>query len=250
MYKNFQPAKEDIKIEDRLIIGIDTSSKERILLLCNEIGNRVSTLKLGLEVIYSNGLDIVKSVISFGYKVMLDVKFLDIPNTIANASRAVVNLGVSKMTVHATGGEQMLKGTRDAVMKESEKLQIIPPEIFAVTILTSLSNTDLNILGFKNNYLKSVLNLAELAVSAGIYNIVCSPNEVSFLREHLGNSFKVATPGIRLEEDDSTDQKRFNTPFNAIKNGADYLIVGRSITSKENPAEAVKTILEQISKAT
>jgi len=241
--------KKDIKIEDRVIISIDTSLKENVFRLCSLINNKVSTLKLGLEVIYSNGFDIIKSVISFGYKVMLDLKFLDIPNTVSNAIKAVVTPGVSKLTIHTTGGENMLKSALSSVRKKSDELNINPPKIFGVTILTSLDNQDLEKIGYRYTLLEEVLRLSKLALLCNLEGVICSPNEVLALRENFGNSLLIATPGIRLENDMSNDQKRYNTPYNAIKNGADYIIIGRSITGSSNPSQVIDLILEQVSKA-
>ncbi len=238
-----------LKTSDRLIISIDASSKQEVILLCKRINNNVTTLKLGLELIYSCGLGIVNTVKSFGYKVMLDAKLLDIPNTVCGAIAAISKLGVDRITIHTLGGGKMLADAKQKLAEESSKLNIIPPLLFAVTILTSLDDKDLDILGFKNSFLQSVLNLANLAIKNGIDGIICSPNEVKSIRETLGGGFYIATPGIRLHDDDKGDQKRISTPYNAIKNGADFIIAGRSITAKANPEEAIKKIFIEIERA-
>lgn len=238
-----------LKISDRLIISIDASSKQEVILLCKKINNNVTTLKLGLELIYSCGLDIINTVKSFGYRIMLDAKLLDIPNTICGAISSISKLGVDKVTIHALGGNKMLANAKQKLTEESSKLNIITPLLFAVTILTSLDDEDLDILGFKNGFLPSVLNLASIAIKNNIDGIVCSPNEIKPVREKLGRGFYIATPGIRLQEDDKGDQKRISTPYNAIKDGADFIIVGRSITSKENPEEAIKKIFIEMERA-
>ncbi len=240
---------KNIKLEDRLIISIDTSSKEKVFWLCNKINNKVTTLKLGLEVLYSNGLDIIKAVISFGYKIMLDVKLMDIPNTVNNAIRALTMPGISIITVHTIGGIDMLMNVKKVVLDTADKLNIIPPRIFGVTILTSLDNDDLEKIGFKYKYFEAVSNLAKLAEFSNIDGIICSPNEVSLVKQAVNDKLFIATPGIRLENDDSGDQKRFNTPYNAIKNGADFIIVGRSITTSENIDKTLNLVFEQIEKA-
>jgi len=239
----------NVKISDRLIVSIDASSKNEVMLLCKRINNAVSSLKLGLEVIYSCGLDIIATVRSFGYNVMLDAKLLDIPNTVCGAIGSISKLGVDKITIHALGGGKMLANAKQRLTEESYKLDIIPPLLFAVTILTSLDNEDLDTLGFKNDYLSSVLNLASTAIENNIDGIICSPNEVKSIREQLGNKFYIATPGIRLQGDDKGDQKRISTPYNAIKDGADFIIVGRSVTAKENPEVAIKKIFIEIERA-
>ena len=239
----------NLKISDRLIISIDTSNKQEVISLCKKINNNVTTLKLGLELIYSCGLEIINTVKSFGYKIMLDAKLLDIPNTVCGAITAISKIGVDKITIHALGGGKMLADTKQRLVQESFKLNIIPPLLFAVTILTSLDNKDLATLGFKNGFLPSVLNLANIAIKNGIDGIICSPNEVKSMREKLGSGFYIATPGIRLQDDDKGDQKRVSTPYRAIINGADIIIVGRSITAKANLEETIKKIFIEIERA-
>jgi orotidine-5'-phosphate decarboxylase len=240
---------KDLKVCDRLIISLDVSSKKEVINLCKKINNSVTTLKLGLELIYSNGLSIIDTVKSFGYKVMLDAKLMDIPNTISNAVAAITKLGVDKITIHTLGGERMLKDAKSRLREECYKINIAAPMLFAVTILTSLDSGDLINLGFKADPLHSVLNLAKIAVESGIDGIICSPDEVKSVRERLGYNFYIATPGIRLSEDLKSDQKRFSTPSSAIKDGADYIVVGRSITLKENITDTVNNILYEIERS-
>ncbi|MCL5070292.1 MAG: orotidine-5'-phosphate decarboxylase [Actinobacteria bacterium] len=240
---------KNLKINDRLIISIDASSKQEVITLCNRINNNVTTLKLGLELIYSCGLDIINTVKSFGYKVMLDAKLLDIPNTVYGAIAAISKLGVDKITIHALGGRKMLAAAKQKLAEESSKSNIIPPSLFAVTILTSLDDEDLDVMGFKKGFLQSVINLASIAIKNGIDGTICSPNEVKSIRKKLGSGFYIATPGIRLDDDDKGDQKRINTPYNAIKDGADFIIVGRSITTKVNPEEVIKKFFTEIERA-
>jgi orotidine-5'-phosphate decarboxylase len=239
----------NLKSSDRLIISIDASSKQEVMLLCKRINNNVTTLKLGLELIYSCGLGIINTVKSFGYKVMLDTKLLDIPNTVCGAIAAISKLGVDKITIHALGGGKMLADTKIRLSEESSRAGIIPPLLFAVTILTSLDDEDLGTLGFKNGFLLSVLDLANMAIKNGIDGIICSPNEVKTIREKLGKRFYIATPGIRLQDDDKGDQKRISTPYSAMKDGADFIIVGRSITEKVNLEETINKIIIEIERA-
>jgi orotidine-5'-phosphate decarboxylase len=180
---------------------------------------------------------------------MLDTKLLDIPNTVCGAVAAISKLGVEKITIHALGGGKMLADTKQKLAEEASRLNIIPPLLFAVTILTSLDDEDLDTLGFKNGFLPMVLNLANIAIKNGIDGIICSPNEARSIREKLGRGFYIATPWIRLHDDDKGDQKRINTPYSAIKNGADFIIVGRSITVKANLEEAIKKIFVEIERA-
>ena len=232
----------------RLIISIDVSSKSEVIRMCREIDNKVKTLKLGLELIYSTGLDIISTVKSFGYKVLLDAKLHDIPNTVCKAAAAISKLSVEMITMHTRGGGVMLKNAREKICEFSINSGVFPPMLFGVTILTSLDDNDLKNLGFKNGYKASVLNLVGAALNSNLDGIICSPNEVKLIRKTYGNNFFIATPGIRLSEDSSADQKRFSTPDEAILNGADFIIVGRSITGKDNISEAIDVFLEKIKK--
>ena len=235
--------------KDRLIISIDVDTKNEVINICKKISGKVTTLKIGLELIYSAGLSIIDTVKSFGYRVMLDSKLLDIPNTVKGAAEAISKLGVNALTIHAIGGKQMLAGAREAVEKQAKSQARLKPLLFGVTILTSLDNKDLENLGFKENYYNSVLNLSKIAVESGMDGIVCSANEVEPVRKILGNDFYIATPGIRLPEDEAGDQKRVSTPGEAILKGADFIIVGRPITAKKDVAKAIDRYLEEIEKA-
>jgi orotidine-5'-phosphate decarboxylase len=236
--------------EDRLIISVDTGKKSDVISLCKKIDGKVSTLKIGLELIYSVGLEVIGTVKSFGYKVMLDAKLLDIPNTVEKAARAIGDLGVSAVTIHTLGGLQMLRKTR-VILEEQEKSNArLRPLLFGVTILTSLDDSDLRTLGFKEDFNHSVLNLTKIALDAGMDGVVCSPNEVEKVRKKFGTGFYIATPGIRLPEDAKGDQKRISTPAEAIAKGADFIIVGRSITGSKDTGKTVDLYLKEIERAT
>lgn len=236
-------------LKDRLIISIDTSKKNEVVELCKKISGKVSTLKAGLESIYSMGTGIINTIKSFGYKVMLDSKLMDIPNTVSGAVAAITGYGVNAITVHTLGGSQMLVNARKTADRKAKLKGIKRPLFFGVTILTSLNDADINNLGFKGNYLESVLNLSEVALNSGMDGIICSPNEVRLIREKLGNDFYIATPGIRLSGDKTGDQKRINTPGSAISGGADFLIVGRSITAGKDVSAAIDIYLEEIERS-
>lgn len=233
-------------LRDRLIIVIDTNNKNEVISLCKKISGKVSTVKIGLELIYSVGLGIVDTIKSFGYKVMLDAKLFDIPNTVKSAVEAIGGLGVSAVTIHTLGGRQMLEQAREILEKQSESRAKFRPLLFGVTILTSLDDKDLKALGFREDFMYSVLNLAGVAIDAGTDGIICSPNEVEAIRKKFGNGFYIATPGIRLPEDAAGDQKRINTPEEAMSRGADFLIVGRSITTREDVGGTIDLYLEKI----
>jgi len=249
MIDGIDRSQKKINITDRLIISMDVGTKHELISLCHKINNNVSTLKLGLQLIYSCGIEIVSIVKSFGYRVMLDAKLYDIPNTVSRAAAAITRIGVDKITIHTSGGLQMLKDARDSIRSQAKKMKIIPPLLFGVTILTSLDNEDLDRIGYNKNYMDSVLGLASLADKSKIDGLICSPKEVVKIRKMLGNNLLVATPGVRLKDDDSDDQKRVGTPYDAIKNGADFVIVGRSVTAKENISKNIKKIIDDIKRA-
>jgi len=235
-----------LKPEDRLIVVIDVNKKNELTRLLSAIGGKVTTVKLGLEMIYSVGTGIVDIAKSFGYKVMLDAKLADIPNTIKGAARAIADLSPSILTAHILGGKKMLEAAVNSIEEHSRKNNNIKPMVFGVTILTSLDDTDLRNMGFSKGYLPTVKKLVGIALDAGIDGIVCSPQEVEPLRNQFGDDFYIATPGIRLAEDSSGDQKRVNTPEEAISSGADMIIVGRSITTKEDIGETIDIYLKKI----
>ena len=235
--------------KDRLIISIDVSTRKEAINLCKKISGGVTTLKIGLELLYSAGLGIIDTIKSFGYRVMLDAKLLDIPNTISGAARAIAGLGVSAVTIHSTGGKQMLVSAAEAVEEKARLEARIKPLLFAVTVLTSLDNEDLESIGFKEDFSRSVLNLSKVAVESGMDGIICSPNEVEVVRRLLGNDFYIATPGVRLPGDSANDQKRINTPAEAISKGADFIIVGRSITAREDTEEVIGHYIKEIERA-
>ncbi|MBC7334167.1 MAG: orotidine-5'-phosphate decarboxylase [Actinobacteria bacterium] len=237
-----------LKPEDRLIISLDTGSKETLVSLCRRIGGKVSILKIGLELIYNLGFDAINIVRSFGYKIFLDSKLLDIPNTVRGAISGIANLKPYMVTMHTLGGEEMLSAAvaffkqRVASIRDS-----LPPLLFGVTVLTSLNDRDLSNIGFRESHLSLVCDLASIARKSGLDGVICSPNEVSIIREKYGDNFYIATPGIRLPEDLLNDQKRVGTPRKAISSGADFIIVGRSITSKKDIGNAIDRFLDEIS---
>ena len=236
--------------KDRLIVSIDVNRKSDVISLCRKISGKVSTLKLGLELIYSVGLEVIGTVKSFGYKVMLDGKLLDIPNTVKGAAKEISKLDVSIITIHTLGGKQMLKEAVEILDEQSGKRAKFRPLLFGVTILTSLDDEDFKDLGFRSDFLSSVLDLVKVARDSKIDGIVCSPNEVEIIRKKFGSNFYIATPGIRLAEDVSEDQKRVNTPEESISKGADFIIVGRSITDKKNISDTIDLYLEKIERVT
>ena len=226
---------------------MDTSSRRDVISMCRKISGRVSTLKLGLELIYSVGPEVVSTVKSFGYKVMLDAKLLDIPNTVVGTVRAIGKLDVDIITIHALGGRKMMEEAVKVLDEQSKDK--IRPLLFGVTILTSLDDEDLKVLGFKGNFMDSVLNLINISGEAGLDGIVCSPREVEKVRKVSGSDFYIATPGIRLAGDAPGDQKRISTPFEAMSAGADFIIAGRSITAGKDIGKTIDLYMDNIRRA-
>lgn len=229
---------------ERLIVALDAPDAARAQKLVRQLGESVSFYKVGKELFTAEGPLIVRELVDEGKKVFLDLKFHDIPNTVAGAVRSAAALGVSLITVHASGGAQMLKAAAEAAAESEAK-----PTILAVTVLTSLSGEDLQEIGVTGTVEAQVLRLAALALQSGCGGIVASAQEAAHLRQSLGAGFKLVTPGIRPAGSDTADQVRVVTPEAAIRAGADYLVVGRPITAASDPVAAAKAIVRQIERA-
>ena len=205
------------------------------------LGAAVSTYKVGTQLFTAEGPGIVRELVDSGKKVFLDLKFHDIPNTVAGSVRSAGALGVSMLTVHAAGGSAMLRAATETARRASK-----PPIVLAVTVLTSLSDADLQETGAAGRTRDHALVLATLAQNCGCDGIVASPHEVRMIRQDLGAGFVIVTPGIRPAGAAHGDQSRVNTPAEAIAAGADYLVVGRPITEADNPVQAAQQILREI----
>ncbi len=228
--------------EDPLIVALDLSSAREAEKLIQQLGASVLFYKVGLRLFTQEGPDFIRYLKSKKKKVFLDLKFHDIPNTVAGAVESATGLGVDLLTVHALGGLEMMQAAVKSARETAKRLKKSIPEIFAVTILTS--HSEISELGIKGSISKEVLRLAELAEKAKVSGLVCSPEEVKFLRKNGLNTLKILTPGIRLPEDKAGDQKRIATPAAALKAGANYLVVGRPVYEHSRPAEAVQKIRE------
>ncbi|MHB1346715.1 MAG: orotidine-5'-phosphate decarboxylase [Candidatus Humimicrobiaceae bacterium] len=238
--------RKSLKIKDRLILSLDVPGKREALEVLKKAENKVSIVKVGLELIYNEGLSIVDLVKKSGYKVMLDAKLMDIPNTVAGAVKGISRLDVNIITLHTLGGSSMIRNANETMDESSRLNNKSKPLFFGVTVLTSLDDRDLKSFGFDISYMDLVLKLAKTAVESGIDGIVCSPNEAGLLRKNLGTDFLIATPGIRLAEDNASDQKRINTPQKAIEDGADFIIVGRSVINSVDVKNTIDLFLEKI----
>jgi orotidine-5'-phosphate decarboxylase len=227
--------------EDRLIVALDVSSAAAAQKIVQALGSAASNYKVGNQLFTAEGPDLVRALVGSGKKVFLDLKFHDIPNTVAGGVRSAAALGVSMLTVHAAGGSAMLRAAMEAAQQSPK-----PPVILAVTVLTSLSDADLQEIGVAGRTRDHALILATLARNCGCDGIVASPHEARIIRQDLGAGFVIVTPGIRPAGAEKDDQSRVNTPAEAIVAGADYLVVGRPVTEAENPRRAAEEILSEI----
>ena len=231
--------------KDRLIIALDVSRASEAQKIVTEIGEAASTYKVGKQLFTAEGPQVVRDLVASGRKVFLDLKFHDIPNTVAGAVKSAAALNVSMLTVHASGGSKMLRAAAEAAAQSSCK-----PLILAVTVLTSMSDEDLQELGLPVGVADQVLRLAGIARNAGIGGIVASAREAKALRRDLGAGFAIVTPGVRPAGTEVGDQARVVTPAEAIRAGASHIVVGRPITADPNPAQAAKRILDELGTAT
>ncbi|HEY7690349.1 MAG TPA: orotidine-5'-phosphate decarboxylase [Dongiaceae bacterium] len=223
-------------------IALDMTDPQKAAALAARLKGHIGGVKLGLEFFAANGPAGVRQVTQNGERLFLDLKLHDIPNTVAGAARAVVPLAPYLLTVHAAGGGAMLRAALDAVGDAATKLGKPRPKIIAVTVLTSLSEPDLESTGQRVPMLDQVRCLAALARASGADGAVCSPHEVAALRAECGKEFRLVVPGIRPSWASAGDQKRVMTPGEALRAGASYLVIGRPITGAENPADAARQV--------
>ena len=229
-----------------IIAALDVPTAEQALKLADQIAPAVGAFKIGSELFTSAGPDIVRRVRATGASVFLDLKFHDIPNTVAKAVTAAVQLDVQMLTVHTSGGFEMLRAAEKAVEEIAWKLGRIPPLVLGVTVLTSLDAGALREVGLDVNVEYQVRRLATVAVKAGLRGLVCSPLEVVKLRQIIPPSMQLVTPGIRTGAEKADDQKRTLTPKEAMTAGANWLVIGRPIYAAENPRVAAEKILESL----
>src|SRR5271165_4786264 len=226
---------------DRLIVALDVSSATQARQIVQSIGESASTYKIGKQLFTAEGPQVVRDLVASGRKVFLDLKFHDIPNTVAAAVGEAAKLGVSMLTVHASGGGKMLKAAADAAAQSGSK-----PLVLAVTVLTSLSDADLSEIGITGQVITQVITLGSLARQAGCGGLVASAMEARELRRELGEDFAIVTPGVRPAGTSVGDQARVLTPKEAITAGATYLVVGRPILESADPAQAAAAIVGEI----
>jgi orotidine-5'-phosphate decarboxylase len=225
----------------RLIVALDVSTSAVARNIVAAVGDSALTYKVGMQLYTAEGPQIVRDLVTSGRRVFLDLKYHDIPNTVQSAVAEAAKLGVSMLTVHASGGDKMLRAAVDAAQARPAMM------VLAVTVLTSMDENDLATIGMSGSVADSVVRLATMARANGCQGVVASAREASKLRAELGSAFAIVTPGVRPAGGTAADQKRVVTPAEAIAAGASHIVVGRPITDATDPAAAARAILEQIS---
>jgi len=237
----------DLTARERLVLALDVDDFKKAEELVGELSDYVGVFKIGNQLFTAEGPKVVDMVNKKGGKVFLDLKFHDIPNTVARAAEVATKLGVYIFNIHTSGGYEMMKTAAEATAKASQELGIRKPIILGVTLLTSINQEILEKdLGIKKRLEEQVVHLAKLAKAAGFDGVVASSREIKEIRKACGKDFLILTPGIRPAGKSSDDQKRIMTPREAIKLGADFLVIGRPIRSAVNSVEAAKEILREM----
>ncbi len=227
---------------NRIVVALDFDDIDQARKLVEQLDPKLCRLRIGKEMFTLFGPDWVTEVVNKGFDVFLDLKFHDIPNTVANACLAAAELGVWMINVHVAGGMAMMCAAREAIDSTVGR----KPVLTGVTVLTSLSDQDLITLGMTKAVPEQVAYYAQMAASAGLDGVVCSPLEIQQLREAHGEDFTLITPGVRLDKNYSNDQKRVMTPNEALKAGANYIVIGRAITASSDPLAALSKIEKSI----
>ena len=223
-------------VKSTVIVALDYDNQDSALTLADRLDPTLCRLKVGKELFTAAGPSVVKKLTDRGFDIFLDLKFHDIPNTVAKAIGTAADLGVWMTNVHASGGSRMMSAARQALDSKGSDMLLI-----GVTVLTSMDVSDLEEVGVQGNASAQVLRLAELAKNSGLDGVVCSAQEAKLLKESLGQGFKLVTPGIRLADSAADDQRRIVTPADALALGSDYLVIGRPITKSTDP---LATLLE------
>ncbi len=233
----------------RIIIALDVKDKDEAAAVVSGLKD-ARTFKIGLELFTAEGPALFKKLKVLRKDIFLDLKLHDIPNTVAGAARSAVRHGVQMMTIHTSGGREMMARAAEAARETAEAEKLPKPLLLGVTVLTSLKAAELDEIGMDPDVAAQVLRLAGLAKAAGMDGVVCSPQEIEIVRKEFGRELLVVTPGIRPVWAASQDQKRIMTPAEAVAKGADYLVIGRPITGAPSPADAFRRIVEEISDPT
>ena len=232
--------------DPRLIAALDFPTVEAAKKAVEEIGDAVAYYKVGMELYYAAGNDMIRFLKEHDKKVFLDLKLQDIPNTVASALKVEARLGVDMINVHAVGGKKMMEAAAKAVKETAEELGVERPKLIAVTILTSMDEEQFADLNYKNTIPEQVVALAKLAKAAGLDGVVASPKEAAAIREACGPDFLIVTPGVRPAGSALDDQSRVTTPAQAFANGSTHIVVGRPIMKAEDRKQAAGAIVEEI----
>jgi orotidine-5'-phosphate decarboxylase len=225
-----------------LIIALDFAQPQQALALAKQLGAQRCYVKVGKELFTRSGASLVTQLVDLDFKVFLDLKYHDIPHTVAKACQAAAELGVWMLNVHALGGRDMLIAARDSLENYPQR-----PLLIAVTLLTSLGQEDLSGIGLHGSLQDNVLRLARLSKAAGLDGLVCSPQEIQLIRQNVDDNLLLVTPGIRPTSSIQDDQKRTMTPKQALQAGANYLVIGRPVIAASNPLQALTDIEAEIS---
>ena len=229
-------------MENKIIVALDFNNSSQAVEFVDTLDPKLCRLKIGKELFTAAGPNLVETMIKKKFDVFLDLKFHDIPNTVANAVKVAADLGIWMLNVHISGGSTMMKSAKDAIISHGG----CKPILIGVTVLTSISSAELSEIGIKNDLKDHVVQLAKLAYQSGLDGVVCSAEEAKLLRNSMPADFILVTPGIRREQDAAGDQKRVITPSQAISNGSDYLVVGRPITQAASPSAALSAFNSEI----
>lgn len=227
--------------DSKIIVALDYPTADTALAMAEQLDPQRCRLKVGKELFTRSGPDIVKNLVTQGYDIFLDLKYHDIPNTVAKACAAAADLGVWMMNVHTLGGSAMMTAARNAIGEGTDA-----PLLIGVTLLTSMDQTTFDEIGLQGNITDTVLRLAKLAEHSGLDGVVCSAQEATKLRQQHGESFQLVTPGIRPSNSDQGDQHRTMTPAQAIAAGSSYLVIGRPITAAPDPLAALAAIESEL----
>ncbi len=239
-----------LSLKNKLILALDMSDRDQALGTVDMLGDWVNVFKVGFQLFLSTGPGIVGDIIKKGKKVFLDLKFHDIPNTVMHAAEEAARMGVYMFNVHTSGGFEMMRRCNERVVDVCEKKNLERPKIIGVTVLTSISQEAFKgELGFNHTIKTHAKHLASLAESAGLDGVVASGHEASMIKSHCGSDFLVVTPGIRPSWSPPDDQQRTMTPKDALKSGADYIVVGRGILKQEDPLKAIELISLEVMSA-
>jgi orotidine-5'-phosphate decarboxylase len=227
-------------MKEKICLVLDVSTRKEAMDLVRPLHDLTGMFKVGMQLFTAEGPPIVREIISAGGKVFLDLKFHDIPNTVASAAAEAARLGVSMMTIHTAGGMAMM---RAVAKKLREDFGSSKPIVVGVTVLTSLDEHALRETGIDSTMDAQVLRMAKLAEESGVDGVVCSPREIQMIRAAVQSDFKIVSPGIRMQGQPADDQQRTATPREAIAAGADYIVVGRAVTNATNPRQALESLI-------